>query len=111
MRHFSDGERSPSNPGAPEAFPVKDLVVDRTAFDKIIAAGGYISANTGNAPDANAIPIEKAKSDEAFDAAACIGCGACVASCKNASGMLFLSRKVSHLALLPQANLSAANAC
>ena len=103
MRHFSDGETVTIEPWRSEAFPViKDLVVDRTAFDKIIAAGGYISANTGNAPDANAIPIEKAKSDEAFDAAACIGCGACVASCKNASGMLFLSAKVSHLALLPQ---------
>ncbi|HRS39975.1 MAG TPA: succinate dehydrogenase/fumarate reductase iron-sulfur subunit [Bacteroidia bacterium] len=103
MRHFSDGETVTIEPWRAEAFPViKDLVVDRTAFDKIIAAGGYISANTGNAPDANAIPIEKAKSDEAFDAAACIGCGACVASCKNASGMLFLSAKVSHLALLPQ---------
>ena len=103
MRHFSDGETVTIEPWRAEAFPViKDLVVDRTAFDKIIAAGGYISANTGNAPDANAIPIEKAKSDEAFDAAACIGCGACVAACKNASGMLFLSAKVSHLALLPQ---------
>ena len=103
MRHFSDGETVTIEPWRAEAFPViKDLVVDRTAFDKIIAAGGYISANTGNAPDANAIPIEKAKSDEAFDAAACIGCGACVASCKNASAMLFLSAKVSHLALLPQ---------
>ena len=103
LRHFSDGETVTIEPWRAEAFPViKDLVVDRTAFDKIIAAGGYISANTGNAPDANAIPIEKAKSDEAFDAAACIGCGACVASCKNASGMLFLSAKVSHLALLPQ---------
>jgi len=103
MRHFSDGETVTIEPWRAEAFPViKDLVVDRTAFDKIIAAGGYISANTGNAPDANAIPIEKAKSDDAFDAAACIGCGACVASCKNASGMLFLSAKVSHLALLPQ---------
>jgi succinate dehydrogenase / fumarate reductase iron-sulfur subunit len=103
MRHFSDGETITIEPWRAEAFPViKDLVVDRTAFDKIIAAGGYISANTGSAPDANAIPIEKAKSDEAFDAAACIGCGACVASCKNASAMLFLSAKVSHLALLPQ---------
>ena len=103
MRAFKDGDTIVVEPWRAAAFPViKDLVVDRTAFDKIIAAGGYISANTGNAPDANAIPIEKAKSDEAFDAAACIGCGACVASCKNASGMLFLSAKVSHLALLPQ---------
>ncbi|MEY4593969.1 MAG: hypothetical protein RIQ47_379 [Bacteroidota bacterium] len=103
MRHFSDGETITIEPWRASAFPViKDLVVNRSAFDKIIAAGGYISVNTGNAPDANALPVEKAKADEAFDAAACIGCGACVATCKNASGMLFLSAKVSHLALLPQ---------
>ncbi len=103
MRHFSDGETVTIEPWRAAAFPViKDLVVDRTSFDKIIAAGGYISVNTGNATDANSLPVEKAKSDEAFDAAACIGCGACVATCKNASGMLFLSAKVSHLALLPQ---------
>jgi len=103
MRHFSDGETVTIEPWRAEAFPViKDLVVDRTAFDKIIAAGGYISANTGNAPDANAIPIEKAKSDEAFDAAACIGCGACVAACPNASAMLFTAAKISHLGQLPQ---------
>ena len=112
MRHFSDGETVTIEPWRAEAFPViKDLVVDRTAFDKIIAAGGYISANTGNAPDANAIPIEKAKSDEAFDAAACIGCGACVASCKNASGMLFLSAKSPTSRCCRRANPSAANAC
>jgi succinate dehydrogenase / fumarate reductase iron-sulfur subunit len=103
MRHFSEGETITIEPWRAAAFPViKDLVVNRSAFDKIIAAGGYISVNTGNAPDANALPVEKKLSDEAFDAAACIGCGACVASCKNASGMLFLSAKVSHLSLLPQ---------
>lgn len=103
MRHFSDGETITIEPWRASAFPViKDLVVNRSAFDKIIAAGGYISVNTGNAPDANSLPVEKVKADEAFDAAACIGCGACVATCKNASGMLFLSAKVSHLALLPQ---------
>lgn len=103
MRHFKDGETVTIEPWRAAAFPViKDLAVDRSAFDKIIQAGGYISVNTGNAPDANAIPIEKAKADEAFDAAACIACGACVASCKNASAMLFLSAKVSQLALLPQ---------
>ncbi len=103
MRHFENGETITIEPWRAEAFPViKDLAVDRTAFDKIIQAGGYISVNTGNAVDANALPIEKAKSDEAFDAAACIGCGACVAACKNASAMLFMSAKVSQLALLPQ---------
>ena len=81
---------------------IRDLVVDRTGFEKIMQAGGYVSVNTGNAPDANNLPIEKSKADEAFDAAACIGCGACVASCKNASAMLFLSAKVSQFALLPQ---------
>ena len=103
MRHFHDGETVTIEPWRAAAFPVIcDLVVDRTPLDKIIEAGGYISVNTGNAPDANSIPIEKAKADEAFDAAACIGCGACVASCKNASAMLFLSAKVSQLTLLPQ---------
>lgn len=103
MRHFHDGETVTFEPWRAAAFPViRDLVVDRTPLDKIIEAGGYISVNTGNAPDANSIPIEKAKADEAFDAAACIGCGACVASCKNASAMLFLSAKVSQLTLLPQ---------
>ena len=103
MRHFHDGETVTIEPWRANAFPViKDLAVDRTAFDKIIQAGGYISVNTGNAPDANSLPVEKKKADEAFDAAACIGCGACVAACKNASAMLFLSAKVSQLALLPQ---------
>jgi len=105
MRHFENGEMVTVEPWRAEAFPViKDLAVDRSAFDKIIQAGGYISVNTGNAVDANAIPVEKEKSDEAFDAAACIGCGACVAACKNASAMLFMSAKVSQLALLPQGN-------
>ena len=90
-------------PWRASAFPViKDLVVDRSGFEKIMQAGGYVSINTGNAPDANNIPISKIIADEAFDAAACIGCGACVAACKNASAMLFLSAKVSQLALLPQ---------
>ncbi len=103
MRHFSNGETISIEPWRAAAFPViKDLTVNRSAFDKIIQAGGYVSVNTGNAPDANSIPIEKSKADEAFDAAACIGCGACVAACKNASAMLFLSAKVSQFALLPQ---------
>ncbi len=103
MRHFANGETVTIEPWRAAAFPViKDLVVNRSAFDKIIQAGGYISVNTGNAVDANSIPIEKAKADEAFDAAACIGCGACVAACKNASAMLFLSAKVSQFSLLPQ---------
>jgi len=103
MRHFHDGETVTIEPWRASAFPIiKDLVVDRTSFERIMQAGGYISVNTGNAPDANSIPIEKAKADEAFDAAACIGCGACVAACKNASAMLFLSAKVSQFALLPQ---------
>lgn len=103
MRAFKDGDTIVVEPWRAKAFPViKDLVVDRTSFDRIIQAGGYISVNTGNAVDANAIPIEKEKADAAFAAAACIGCGACVAACKNSSAMLFLSAKVSHLALLPQ---------
>jgi succinate dehydrogenase / fumarate reductase iron-sulfur subunit len=103
MRHFKDGETIVVEPWRAKAFPViKDLVVDRTAFDKIISAGGFISVNTGQAIDANATPVEKAKAEEAMDAAACIGCGACVAACKNASAMLFLSAKISHLTLLPQ---------
>lgn len=103
MRHFHDGETIVVEPWRAKAFPViKDLVVDRTAFDKIIAAGGFISVNTGQAIDANAIAVEKVKAEEAMDAAACIGCGACVAACKNASAMLFTSAKVSQLALLPQ---------
>jgi succinate dehydrogenase / fumarate reductase iron-sulfur subunit len=103
MRHFHNDEMVTIEPWRAEAFPViKDLAVDRSAFENIMQAGGYISVNTGNAVDANALPIEKAKSDEAFDAAACIGCGACVAACKNASAMLFMAAKVSQLALLPQ---------
>jgi succinate dehydrogenase / fumarate reductase, iron-sulfur subunit len=103
MRHFKDGDELWLEPWRAKAFPVlKDLIVDRTAFDRIIAAGGYVSVNAGGAPDGNAIPIEKQKADLAMDAAACIGCGACVAACPNASAMLFASAKVSHLALLPQ---------
>lgn len=103
MRAFKDGDTIVVEPWRANAFPViKDLVVDRTSFDRIIQAGGYVSVNTGNAVDANALPIEKDKADASFAAAACIGCGACVAACKNSSAMLFLSAKVSHLALLPQ---------
>lgn len=103
MRFFKDGDTITIEPWRATAFPViKDLAVDRTSFDRIINAGGYISVNTGQAVDANAIPVDKEDSDAAFDAAACIGCGACVAACKNASAMLFVSAKVSHLALLPQ---------
>ncbi|MBK6932626.1 MAG: succinate dehydrogenase/fumarate reductase iron-sulfur subunit [Saprospirales bacterium] len=103
MRHYNDGDTIVIEPFRAKAFPViRDLVVDRSAFDRIIQAGGYISVNTGQAQDANAIPIEKDQASRAFDAAACIGCGACVAACPNASAMLFTSAKVSHLALLPQ---------
>lgn len=103
MRAFKDGDTIVVEPWRAKAFPViKDLVVDRGAFDRIVQAGGYISVNTGNAVDGNAIPIEKEKADKSFAAAACIGCGACVAACKNSSAMLFVSAKVSHLALLPQ---------
>jgi succinate dehydrogenase / fumarate reductase iron-sulfur subunit len=103
MRSFKDGDTIVVEPWRASAFPiVKDLVVDRTAFDRIIASGGYISVNTGNAQDANNLPIAKENADESFAAAACIGCGACVAACKNASAMLFVSAKVSQLALLPQ---------
>jgi len=103
MRHFKDGDEVWLEPWRAKAFPVlKDLVVDRTAFDRIIAAGGYISANTGSAPDGNAIPIEKQSAELSMDAAACIGCGACVAACPNASASLFTAAKISHLALLPQ---------
>ncbi len=103
MRKFSDGETIVVEPWRAKPFPViKDLVVDRTAFDRIIAAGGFVSINTGNAQDANNIPVPKQDADDAFAAAACIGCGACVAACKNASAMLFVSAKVSQLALLPQ---------
>jgi len=103
MRHFSDGETITIEPWRAQAFPVvKDLVVDRGAFDRIIAAGGFVSVSTGGAPDGNALPIPKDDQETAMDAAACIGCGACVAACKNASAMLFVSAKVSHLAMLPQ---------
>jgi len=103
MRNFKDGETVVIEPWRAKAFPIiKDLMVDREAFDRIITAGGYISVDTGNAVDANSIPIPKPDADEAFTSATCIGCGACVASCKNASAMLFVSAKVSHLALLPQ---------
>lgn len=103
MRSFHDGDTIVVEPWRAKAFPiVKDLVVDRSAFDRIIASGGFISVNTGNAQDANAIPIPKSQADAAFDAAACIGCGACVAACKNASAMLFVSAKVTQLSLLPQ---------
>src|SRR5580658_6248257 len=103
MRHFEDGQTITIEPWRARAFPVlRDLVTDRSAFDRIIQAGGFVSVNTGGAPDANALPIPKTDSDRAMDAAACIGCGACVAACKNASAMLFVSAKVSHLAALPQ---------
>jgi len=103
MRSFKDGDTIVVEPWRAAAFPViKDLVVDRTSFDRIIAAGGFVSVNTGNAKDANNILIPKDDADEAFNAAACIGCGACVATCKNGSAMLFVSAKVSQLALLPQ---------
>jgi len=103
MRNFKDGQTIYVEPFRAKAFPIiKDLAVDRSAFDKIIQAGGFISVNTGGVPDANAIPITKEVASQAFDSAACIGCGACVAACKNASAMLFVSAKVSHFALLPQ---------
>ena len=103
MRKFRDGETITIEPFRAKAFPVvRDLVVDRSPFDKIIQAGGYVSVRTGSAPDGNAIPISKQDADQAMDAAACIGCGACVAACKNASAMLFTSAKAGHLNLLPQ---------
>jgi succinate dehydrogenase / fumarate reductase iron-sulfur subunit len=103
MRSFNDGDTITVEPWRAKAFPViKDLVVNRTSFDKIIQSGGYVSVNTGGIPDANAIPIPKKIADEAFDSATCIGCGACVAACKNASAMLFVSAKISQLAMLPQ---------
>jgi succinate dehydrogenase / fumarate reductase iron-sulfur subunit len=106
MRHFKDGDTITVEPFRANAFPViKDLVVDRSSFDRIIQAGGYISVNTGQAPDGNAIPVNRDEASAAFDAAACIGCGACVAACPNASAMLFTSAKVSHLALLPQGKI------
>lgn len=103
MRAFNDGDTIVVEPWRAKAFPViKDLMVDRSAFDRIIQAGGYVSVNTGNAVDGNSIPIEKEKADASFAAAMCIGCGACVAACKNSSAMLFTSAKVAHLSLLPQ---------
>lgn len=108
MRSFKDGDTIVVEPWRSAAFPViKDLVVDRSSFDRIMAAGGFVSVNTGNAKDANNILIPKDDADEAFNAAACIGCGACVAACKNASAMLFVSAKVSQLALLPQGKIEA----
>ena len=106
MRSFQDGDTIHIEPWRATPFPVlKDLIVDRTALDRIIQAGGYISVNTGSAPDANNIPINSDKVKEAFEAAACIGCGACVAVCKNASAMLFIAAKVSHLSILPQGQI------
>lgn len=103
MRSFKDGETITIEPWRAKAFPiVKDLAVDRSSFDRVIQAGGYISVNTGGTPDANEIPIPKSVADEAFDAATCIGCGACVAACKNASAMLFVGAKISQLSMLPQ---------
>ncbi|MBI5387357.1 MAG: succinate dehydrogenase/fumarate reductase iron-sulfur subunit [Verrucomicrobia bacterium] len=103
MRRFHDGQTITVEPWRARAFPIlRDLVCDRTAFDKIIQAGGFVSVNTGGTPDANALPVPKTDADLAMDAAACIGCGACVATCKNASAMLFVAAKVSQLALLPQ---------
>jgi len=103
MRRFADGDTITIEPWRARAFPVvKDLVVDRSAFDRIIEAGGYVSVNCGGAPDGNVIPISKELAEAAMDPAACIGCGACVAACKNASAHLFMSAKISHLALLPQ---------
>src|SRR5213593_4522137 len=103
MRHFQEGDTITIEPWRARAFPViKDLVTDRSAFDRIIQAGGFVSVNTGGAPDGNAIPVPKTAAELAMDAAACIGCGACVAVCKNASAMLFVAAKISHLNLLPQ---------
>lgn len=103
MRHFKDGETIVIEPWRAKAFPVvKDLVVDRSAFDRVIQSGGYVSVSTGGVPDANAILVAKDNADKSFNAAACIGCGACVAQCKNASAQLFVSAKITHLNLLPQ---------
>jgi succinate dehydrogenase / fumarate reductase iron-sulfur subunit len=109
MRHFSDGDTIVIEPWRSRAFPIiKDLVVNRGAMDEIIQAGGFISVNTGGAPDANAIPVPQEAAEKAMDAAACIGCGACVAACPNAAAMLFAGAKISHLALLPQGKPEAA---
>jgi succinate dehydrogenase / fumarate reductase iron-sulfur subunit len=103
MRHFRDGQTITIEPFRARAFPIlKDLVVDRSAFDRVMAAGGFISVNTGNAPEANSILVSKETAEKAMDAAACIGCGACVAACPNAAAMLFVAAKISHLSLLPQ---------
>ena len=108
MREFKDGDTIYVEPWRAKAFPVvKDLIVDRTAFDKIQIAGGFISTNVGSAPDSHALPVEKSKADESFNSAVCIGCGACVAACKNASAMLFVSAKISQFALLPQGRIEA----
>jgi len=108
MRKFSDGDTIVIEPWRSKAFPlIKDLLVDRSAFDKIIQAGGYVNVNTGGVPDANSIPINRTNAELSMDAAACIGCGACVAACANASAMLFVSAKVSQLALLPQGKIEA----
>ena len=107
-RKFKDGDTIVIEPWRAAAFPViRDCAVDRTAFDRIIQAGGFVSVNTGAAPEASVIPVPKADADRAFDAAACIGCGACVAACKNASAMLFVSAKVAHLSFLPQGKVEA----
>ncbi len=109
MRSFKDGDTIHIEPWRAKAFPIiRDLIVDRSSLDKIIQAGGYVSVNTGGVPDANTIPVPKEKSEAAMDAAACIGCGACVAACSNAAAMLFIGAKVSHLALLPQGKVEAA---
>ncbi len=108
MRHFNDGDELTLEPWRAKAFPVlKDLVVDRSSFDRIIQAGGYISVRTGSAPEANTLPVPKDRAERAMDAAACIACGACVASCPNASALLFTSAKVGHLNLLPQGEVEA----
>ncbi len=109
MRHFNDGDLITIEPWRSAGFPIiRDLMVDRTAYDKIIQAGGFVSVNTGGTPDANSIPVARHKAEAAMDAAACIGCGACAAACKNGSAMLFVSAKVSQLALLPQGRAEAA---
>jgi succinate dehydrogenase / fumarate reductase iron-sulfur subunit len=103
MRHFRDGQSITIEPWRARSFPIiKDLVVDRSAFDRVIQAGGFVSVGTGQAPEANSVPVPKQKAELAMDAASCIGCGACVAACKNASAMLFVAAKISHLGLLPQ---------
>jgi succinate dehydrogenase / fumarate reductase iron-sulfur subunit len=110
MRHFKNGDTITVEPFRAQAFPViRDLMVDRSAFDRIIQAGGYISVNTGQAPDGNTIPIEKELASKSFDAATCIGCGACAAACPNGSAMLFTSAKLAHLGLLPQGEVEQSN--